>query len=76
MCECVTDDDVVAVAGRHNTVVMMEMQDTINELQRELSAIGKSSARKARSATSSALGLAVSGPFPSLALSLTPEEQR
>ena len=26
---------------RHNTVVMMEMQDTINELQRELSALGK-----------------------------------
>ncbi|XP_078329129.1 uncharacterized protein LOC111112655 isoform X1 [Crassostrea virginica] len=26
---------------RHNTVVMMEMQDTINELQRELTALGK-----------------------------------
>ena len=73
VCVCVTDDDVVAVTDRHNTVVMMEMQDTINELQRELSALGKSSARKARSATSSALGLAVSGLFPSLALSLTPE---
>ena len=40
----------------------MEMQDTINELQRELSAIGKSSARKPRSAASSAAGLAVSSP--------------
>ncbi|KAK7096389.1 hypothetical protein V1264_005690 [Littorina saxatilis] len=38
---------------RHNTVVMMEMQDTINELQRELSAIGKSSG-KPRSDASSA----------------------
>ncbi|XP_052692641.1 uncharacterized protein LOC128170920 isoform X9 [Crassostrea angulata] len=30
---------------RHNTVVMMEMQDTINELQRELTALGKASSR-------------------------------
>ncbi|XP_033725875.1 myosin-6-like isoform X4 [Pecten maximus] len=30
---------------RHNTVVMMEMQDTINELQRELSNLGRSSSR-------------------------------
>ena len=30
---------------RHNTVVMMEMQDTINELQRELSALGKTPRR-------------------------------
>ncbi|XP_076439302.1 uncharacterized protein LOC143278152 isoform X3 [Babylonia areolata] len=37
---------------RHNTVVMMEMQDTINELQRELSAIGKA-ATKPRSASAS-----------------------
>ena len=27
---------------RHNTVVMMEMQDTINELQRELGNLGRS----------------------------------
>ncbi|XP_069102583.1 myosin-2 heavy chain-like isoform X3 [Argopecten irradians] len=30
---------------RHNTVVMMEMQDTINDLQRELSNLGRSSSR-------------------------------
>ncbi|XP_041355858.1 uncharacterized protein LOC121373345 isoform X2 [Gigantopelta aegis] len=36
---------------RHNTVVMMEMQDTINELQRELSALG--SKRRVRSGTPS-----------------------
>ncbi|KAK3609983.1 hypothetical protein CHS0354_011824 [Potamilus streckersoni] len=30
---------------RHNTVVMMEMQDTINQLQRELSTLGKSARR-------------------------------
>ncbi|XP_067653461.1 putative leucine-rich repeat-containing protein DDB_G0290503 [Haliotis asinina] len=35
---------------RHNTVVMMEMQDTINDLQRELSTLGKS-AKRSRSAT-------------------------
>ncbi|XP_025084142.1 myosin-10-like isoform X4 [Pomacea canaliculata] len=37
---------------RHNTVVMMEMQDTINELQRELSTLGKTT-KKSRSASSS-----------------------
>ncbi|XP_063437059.1 golgin subfamily A member 4-like isoform X10 [Mytilus trossulus] len=30
---------------RHNTVVMMEMQDTINELQRELGNLGRSASR-------------------------------
>ncbi|XP_048251262.1 myosin-9-like isoform X4 [Haliotis rufescens] len=35
---------------RHNTVVMMEMQDTINDLQRELSTLGKT-AKRSRSAT-------------------------
>ncbi|KAL5020532.1 hypothetical protein ScPMuIL_003424 [Solemya velum] len=30
---------------RHNTVVMMEMQDTINELQRELAALGHTNRR-------------------------------
>ncbi|XP_048750682.2 myosin heavy chain, striated muscle-like isoform X3 [Ostrea edulis] len=30
---------------RHNTVVMMEMQDTINDLQRELNALGRASGR-------------------------------
>lgn len=38
---------------------MMEMQDTINELQRELSALGKST-RKTRSASSSLHGGTVS----------------
>ncbi|XP_061170471.1 myosin-10-like isoform X3 [Saccostrea echinata] len=31
---------------RHNTVVMMEMQDTINELQRELNALGRVSGQE------------------------------
>ncbi|KAL3884703.1 hypothetical protein ACJMK2_024815 [Sinanodonta woodiana] len=37
---------------RHNTVVMMEMQDTINELQRELSTLGKSARRPTSDMTS------------------------
>lgn len=49
---------------RHNTVVMMEMQDTINELQRELSTLGK--AKKPRSAASSALGVKTPSPDQSL----------
>ncbi|KAL4216430.1 hypothetical protein ACF0H5_024155 [Mactra antiquata] len=40
---------------RHNVVVMMEMQDTINQLQRELSSLGKQN-RQATSGSASALG--------------------
>merc|ERR1719422_3014613 len=37
---------------QRNTVVMMEMQDTINELQRELSALGKTAKRNKSSLSS------------------------
>ena len=43
-------------------MVMMEMQDTINELQRELSALGKS-AKQSKSRLSSARGSAVGDLF-------------
>ncbi|KAK3739366.1 hypothetical protein RRG08_043921 [Elysia crispata] len=49
---------------QRNTVVMMEMQDTINELQRELSALGKS-AKQTKSRLSSARGSAVHVKSPS-----------
>ena len=42
---------------RHNMVVMMEMQDTINQLQRELSALGKQGRRPiSESASTTAAG--------------------
>ena len=43
-------------------MVMMEMQDTINELQQELSALGKS-AKQSKSRLSSARGSAVGDLF-------------
>ncbi|RUS70177.1 hypothetical protein EGW08_022061, partial [Elysia chlorotica] len=49
---------------QRNTVVMMEMQDTINELQRELSALGKN-AKQSKSRLSSARGSAVHVKSPS-----------
>lgn len=39
---------------RHNVVVMMEMQDTINQLQRELSALGKQTRRPTSESMSAA----------------------
>lgn len=39
---------------RHNVVVMMEMQDTINQLQRELSALGKQTRRPLSESVSTA----------------------
>ncbi|GFR68389.1 centrosome-associated protein CEP250-like isoform X1 [Elysia marginata] len=49
---------------QRNTVVMMEMQDTINGLQRELSALGKT-AKQSKSRLSSARGSAVHHKSPS-----------
>jgi hypothetical protein len=43
---------------KHNVVVMMEMQDTINQLQRELSALGKQT-RRPVSASASTAGIQV-----------------
>ncbi|XP_060555548.1 uncharacterized protein LOC132716319 isoform X1 [Ruditapes philippinarum] len=39
---------------KHNVVVMMEMQDTINQLQRELSALGKQTRRPVSASASTA----------------------
>ncbi|KAL8591259.1 hypothetical protein ACOMHN_017583 [Nucella lapillus] len=51
---------------RHNTVVMMEMQDTINDLQRELSAIGKASKKPRSPASASHLSAKTPSPDQSL----------
>ena len=45
---------------RHNQVVMMEMQDTITELQRELSALGKTPRRPMSDSVSTPGGGSVS----------------